>query len=115
MTLTTTRDGNNMQSKIQEGTFPIVLKYLLLDTVDHKILDLNLLAFLYARMLFQDILESFGYILMVVLPSLTLVLADFLKALSGSCLNSCPSARVCTVNTGRVFEEALTCQYRYRD
>lgn len=52
LTLITSRDENNMQSKIQEGTFPIVLKYLFLDTVDHEILSLNLLAFLYARMLF---------------------------------------------------------------
>lgn len=52
LTLITTEDGNNMQSKIQEGTFPIVLKYLFLDTVDRAILDLNLLAFLYARTLF---------------------------------------------------------------
>lgn len=81
-----------MQSKIQEGTFPVVLKYLFLDTVDHEILALNLLAFLYARMLFQDILKSFEKVLMIVLLSLTLVLAVFLKALSGSCLNSRPSA-----------------------
>lgn len=92
LTLITTRDGNNMQSKIQEGTFPVVLKYLFLDTVDHEILALNLLAFLYARMLFQDILKSFVKVLMIVLLSLTLVLAVFLKALSGSCLNSRPSA-----------------------
>lgn len=92
LTLITTRDGNNMQSKIQEGTFPVVLKYLFLDTVDHEILALNLLAFLYARMLFQDILKSFEKVLMIVLLSLTLVLAVFLKALSGSCLNSRPSA-----------------------
>lgn len=46
LTLITDRDGNNMQSKIQEGPFPIVLKYLFLDTVDHQILDLNLPAFL---------------------------------------------------------------------
>lgn len=92
LTLITTRDGNNMQSKIQEGTFPVVLKYLFLDTVDHEILALNLLAFLYARVLFQDILKSFENVLMIVLLSLTLVLAVFLKALSGSCLNSRPSA-----------------------
>lgn len=79
-----------MQSKIQKGTFPIVLKYLFLDTVDHEILDLNLLAFPYARMLFQEVLESFENVLMIVLLSLT-SLSDFLKALPGSCLNTLPS------------------------
>jgi len=67
--LITSRDGNNMQSKIQEGTYPTVLKYLFLDTGEHEIFDLNLLAFLYARTLFQDILESFENVLMIVLLS----------------------------------------------